>query len=69
MSELHWKKSTYSPDASNCLEIATAPTAIHIRDSKTPTGPRLTVTRSAWTGFLAYVESRHSGPALRTAPH
>ncbi len=35
MPNLHWQKSTYSPDGSNCLEIAPTPTTIHIRDSKT----------------------------------
>ncbi|MEU5533773.1 DUF397 domain-containing protein [Streptomyces sp. NPDC020362] len=54
MSELHWQKSTYSPDASNCVEIATTPSAIHIRDSKTSTGPHLTVTSSTWADFLSY---------------
>ncbi|WP_336885996.1 DUF397 domain-containing protein [Streptomyces mexicanus] len=39
MPNLHWQKSTYSPDGSNCLEIAPTPTTIHIRDSKTPTPP------------------------------
>ncbi|MFK0287169.1 DUF397 domain-containing protein [Streptomyces sp. NPDC090499] len=53
MSELRWQKSTYSPDASNCVEIATAPTAVHIRDSKHPAGPRLTVSGSAWTHFTS----------------
>ncbi|GGX25361.1 DUF397 domain-containing protein [Streptomyces lomondensis] len=53
MSELHWQKSTYSPDASNCVEIATTPTAVHIRDSKHPASPRLTLRPTAWAGFLS----------------
>ncbi|MGW0084410.1 DUF397 domain-containing protein [Streptomyces sp. NPDC003393] len=28
------------------------PTAIHLRDSKTPEGPHLTVAPAAWTAFL-----------------
>ncbi|MFD7990515.1 DUF397 domain-containing protein [Streptomyces mexicanus] len=52
MSELQWKKSTYSPDASNCVEIAPTPTTVHIRDSKTPTTPHLAVAPSAWAQFL-----------------
>ncbi|WP_306189390.1 DUF397 domain-containing protein [Streptomyces sp. MK5] len=55
MSTQRWKKSTYSGDASNCVEIATTPTTIHIRDSKTPTAPHLTVTPSAWADFLSPV--------------
>ena len=54
MPELHWQKSTYSGDGSNCVEIATAPARIHIRDSKRPTAPHLTVTPATWTGFLSH---------------
>ncbi|MFK4099167.1 DUF397 domain-containing protein [Streptomyces sp. NPDC019531] len=49
---LHWFKSSYSSnEGGNCIEIATQPSAIHIRDSKN-TGPNLTVTPRTWTGFL-----------------
>ncbi|MGN5379825.1 DUF397 domain-containing protein [Streptomyces lasalocidi] len=34
--------------------MAPAPTTIHIRDSKTPTGPRLTLAPEAWSAFLPY---------------
>ncbi|MEU3841981.1 DUF397 domain-containing protein [Streptomyces sp. NPDC028635] len=50
-AELHWFKSSYSGDQGECLEVATAPTIIHIRDSKAPT-PHLTLTPTAWTTFL-----------------
>ncbi|GAB2796859.1 DUF397 domain-containing protein [Streptomyces chlorus] len=49
----HWRKSSFSgSDGGNCLEVAAHPTAIHIRDSKTPDAPHLTVTPGAWTAFL-----------------
>jgi hypothetical protein len=51
---IHWRKSSYSGDGSNCVEIATTPTTIHIRDSKDTTGPRLTVTPTTWADFLPY---------------
>ncbi|MEU7088295.1 DUF397 domain-containing protein [Streptomyces achromogenes] len=54
MHTLHWHKSTYSGDSSNCVEIATTPTTIHIRDSKTPIGAHLTVAPSAWAAFLVH---------------
>ncbi len=57
MPELTWQKSTYSGDASNCVEIATTPTTIHIRDSKTPTARHLTLTPSTWADFLPYVRA------------
>ncbi|MGW0830716.1 DUF397 domain-containing protein [Streptomyces prunicolor] len=53
-SELHWFKSSYS-DTSNpndCVEVATAPGTIHVRDSKNTQGPRFAVTPAAWTNFL-----------------
>ncbi|GGS34416.1 DUF397 domain-containing protein [Streptomyces parvus] len=55
-SELHWFKSSYS-DSSNgseCVEVATALDAVHVRDSKNTHGPRLAVTPAAWSGFVAY---------------
>ncbi|MBT2421923.1 DUF397 domain-containing protein [Streptomyces sp. ISL-22] len=54
MQTLHWQKSTYSGDGSNCVEIATTPTTIHIRDSKNPTGPHLTLPPTAWAHFLSH---------------
>jgi uncharacterized protein DUF397 len=52
---LHWQKSSYSGDSSNCVEIAPAPTAIHIRDSKSPTGPRLAFPPATWSDFIAHM--------------
>ncbi|MEU5308148.1 DUF397 domain-containing protein [Streptomyces sp. NPDC021562] len=52
MQILHWRKSTYSGDSSNCVEMATACTAVHIRDSKNPAGLRLTVEASTWARFV-----------------
>jgi hypothetical protein len=57
---LHWQKSSYSGDSSNCVEITTAPTTIHIRDSKTPTAPYLTFPRTSWSDFVRYAtEAEH----------
>ncbi|MFE8942425.1 DUF397 domain-containing protein [Streptomyces sp. NPDC007856] len=56
-----WRKSTYGDgEGGDCLEMADHPTAIHIRDSKQPTAPHLTVTPATWTAFLT-VEGK-SGP-------
>ncbi|MEU7331287.1 DUF397 domain-containing protein [Streptomyces parvus] len=60
VSELHWFKSSYS-DSSNpndCVEVATAPDAVHVRDSKNLHGPRLALTPVAWAGFVAYAARR-----------
>ncbi|MFF3376075.1 DUF397 domain-containing protein [Streptomyces sp. NPDC002680] len=48
-----WRKSSHSGgEGGECLEIATCPHAIHIRDSKNPTGPHLTLSPAAWSGFI-----------------
>ncbi|MFD4988935.1 DUF397 domain-containing protein [Streptomyces sp. NPDC058372] len=53
-----WHKSSYSDGGGgNCVEVApcTCPTpaTIHIRDSKNPSGPTLTLSSTAWAAFLA----------------
>ncbi|MEU2283101.1 DUF397 domain-containing protein [Streptomyces sp. NPDC013178] len=55
-TELHWFKSSYSDssDINDCVEVATAPAIIHIRDSKNPAHGVLTVSPSAWADFLTY---------------
>ncbi|MFF9334956.1 DUF397 domain-containing protein [Streptomyces albogriseolus] len=61
--ELVWFKSSYSSGAEtdSCVEIATTPATVHVRDSKTPDGPRLAFTRAAWAGFLTSAGA--DGPA------
>ncbi|WP_412556728.1 DUF397 domain-containing protein [Streptomyces sp. WA6-1-16] len=59
-SELHWFKSSYSDssDGSECVEVATALDAVHVRDSKNLHGPRVALTPAAWAGFVAYAARR-----------
>ncbi|MFG2895335.1 DUF397 domain-containing protein [Streptomyces sp. NPDC048248] len=59
-STLQWFKSSYSDssNSSECVEVATAPDTIRIRDSKNPDGPQLTFTPTTWADFLPYA-SRH----------
>jgi len=48
-----WFKSSYSSnEGGNCLEVAAHTSVIHIRDSKNPSGPVLTVTPGSWAAFL-----------------
>ncbi|MER7885435.1 DUF397 domain-containing protein [Streptomyces fimicarius] len=50
---LHWFKSSYSNgDGGACVEVATHPAAVHIRDSKVTDGPVLTVEPAAWSAFV-----------------
>ncbi|GLW44791.1 hypothetical protein Stsp02_04530 [Streptomyces sp. NBRC 14336] len=50
---LHWFKSSYSSgEGGQCLEVAVASSTVHLRDSKTPESPYVTVGSSAWNAFL-----------------
>jgi hypothetical protein len=55
-SELAWFKSSYSSsgDGNSCVEIATTPGTIRIRDSKNIEGPRLAVRPATWAAFVTY---------------
>jgi hypothetical protein len=54
-TELAWFKSSYSGDDSgDCVEVATAPTTVHVRDSKNTTGPRLALSPTTWSEFVAF---------------
>jgi hypothetical protein len=59
-----WRKSTYSTNGGDCVEIAVSPGGEHwaartsstqalcmVRDSKDPGGPRLYFTPNTWTTF------------------
>ncbi|MGY3204969.1 DUF397 domain-containing protein [Streptomyces sp. TE5632] len=60
---LEWFKSSYSGSKGGaCLEAAAHPTAIHIRDSKTPDASHLTVTPKTWAAFLSGGELTAAGP-------
>ncbi|MFA3874506.1 DUF397 domain-containing protein [Streptomyces sp. MMCC 100] len=54
-SELAWFKSTYSSSGDgDCVEVATCPTMVHIRDSKDRRGPQLALSPAAWNDFVSY---------------
>lgn len=56
-SELAWFKSSYSsgPDGDSCIEIATTPGTVHVRDSKhRDASPRLALAPGAWADFVTY---------------
>lgn len=55
-SGLDWFKSSYSSSSNgeDCVEVATTPATIHIRDSKNTQGPKLAVAPAAWGAFVTY---------------
>lgn len=57
--DLRWFKSSYSSnEGPDCVEVASTPAAVHVRDSKVPGGPRLDFAPEAWTAFLSYAVER-----------
>ncbi|MCP3766261.1 MULTISPECIES: DUF397 domain-containing protein [unclassified Streptomyces] len=45
-------------DGPSCVEVATTPTTVHVRDSKIPDGSRLALTPTTWVAFLPYASGR-----------
>jgi hypothetical protein len=52
-----WRKSTKSNGngGSNCIEVATFPVVVAVRDSKDPAGPALAFGPTQWKQFIAAV--------------
>ncbi|MFI9599594.1 DUF397 domain-containing protein [Streptomyces sp. NPDC052043] len=58
-SGLKWFKSSYSTDdGPACVEVASAPGTVHVRDSKNVNGPSIVFGPQEWAAFVSY-----------TAPH
>ncbi|MFE7609446.1 MULTISPECIES: DUF397 domain-containing protein [Streptomyces] len=55
-AELAWFKSSYSSgnEGDSCVEIATVPGVVHVRDSKNAQGPSLRFAPNAWADFVTY---------------
>ncbi|GAB2461252.1 DUF397 domain-containing protein [Streptomyces incanus] len=59
-TELAWFKSSYSGGGGgNCVEVATCPDTVRVRDSKDTQRQALAVSRDAWSAFTTLaVDSR-----------
>ncbi|WP_406408347.1 DUF397 domain-containing protein [Streptomyces halstedii] len=54
-TELAWFKSTYSSSSGDsCVEVATAPGTVHVRDSKNEQSPELILSPASWAHFVSY---------------
>ncbi|MEV0783171.1 DUF397 domain-containing protein [Streptomyces sp. NPDC050423] len=52
----NWRKSSHSSEQGGaCVEVAAHPRAVHVRDSKNPDGPALTLTPTTWATFTGHV--------------
>lgn len=57
MTTFTWKKSTYSGDESDCVELACDEDARSVRDSKHPAGGALVFSGATVDAFLGSVKS------------
>ncbi|MEU7585542.1 DUF397 domain-containing protein [Micromonospora sp. NPDC049230] len=53
-----WRKSTRSGSSGNCVEVATPPPVVMVRDSKDRQGPVLSFSSSAWSSFIQGLNPR-----------
>ncbi len=51
-----WRKPSYSNSNSNCVEVASQPGTVAIRDSKSPAGPLLAIPSATWRTFTSRVQ-------------
>ncbi|GAA3809783.1 DUF397 domain-containing protein [Streptomyces phyllanthi] len=64
---LHWQKSSFSDggEGNTCVELASAPTTIHLRESDTPS-TELTTTLTPLAHLLAGIRSGTLTPPARS---
>jgi hypothetical protein len=53
LSRAQWRKSSYSGNSGNCVEVAGLGAAVAVRDSKKPAGPALMLSLQAWRQFTS----------------
>ena len=56
MTELTWRKSSFSGSQASCVEVADQDTRVLIRDTTDRTGPVLRFSPDAWRRFAATVK-------------
>lgn len=60
-SELTWFKSSYSSSGDgDCVEVATCPRTIHVRDSKAPDEHQLSISPESWKVFVSFTSGTAS---------
>ncbi|MFD1146344.1 DUF397 domain-containing protein [Saccharothrix hoggarensis] len=57
MTPIAWRKSSYSGNDANCVEVAVRTTVVGLRDSKNPEGGRLLIGSGAFRSFLRTVKA------------
>ncbi|MFJ9843668.1 DUF397 domain-containing protein [Kitasatospora sp. NPDC101155] len=55
---LDWFKSSHSgAEGGQCVEVAVAGAVVHIRDSKDPAGPVLSIESAGWAAFVRFASA------------
>jgi uncharacterized protein DUF397 len=57
LSRAVWRKSAHSGGNGSCVEVTNLGTAVAVRDSKDPKGPKLIFTAAAWRNFAQNVKT------------
>nr|WP_222870312.1 DUF397 domain-containing protein [Actinomadura decatromicini] len=56
--DLQWRKSSHSSgQGGDCVEVASLTSAVAVRDSKDPDGPRLAFDLASWRAFTRRVNA------------
>jgi hypothetical protein len=65
INDVTWRKASYSTsNGGGCVEVAQFPaSAVAVRDSKDPAGPKLVFTAEEWRAFVATIKAGGFGLA------
>ena len=62
MTEANWRKSTYSGgQGGQCVEVATPPGHVAVRDTTNRDGGTLAFSAQAWKAFAASIKNGEAG--------
>jgi hypothetical protein len=56
LSRAQWRKSSYSGNTGNCVEVAILDGATVVRDSKDQDGLQLFIKRGQWNAFIEFLK-------------
>ena len=57
MQDAQWRKSSYSGNTGNCVEVSVTESVVAVRDSKDLGRPQLAFTPAEWQAFAAIVKT------------